>query len=356
LFDICIIGSGPSGSTVARLLDKKYRVLLLEKRYLDDTGKPEKFPKSCGGLLAPDAQVMIAKLGLGLPKSVLEDPQLFVVRSIDLDSLSERYYQRHYININRRLFDTWLVSMIGDNTDIRFNSIFTNYVMEGNGYKINYIKDNRSYSEKARMIIAADGAYSKLRRTAFPETKQPLNYIAIQKYYESNEIHPYYSAIFDKEVTDYYSWTIPKEGCVILGTALRPGKMINDKMRLLETGLKKYGFNFGKLIKTESSYITRPVSSNHIVHGKDKIALLGEAAGFISPSSGEGLSYAIKSAIMLSESINSHDDKFILNYKKRILELKFNILLKNLKSIPMYSPLLRNLIFKTGIRTVDIKY
>ena len=49
------------------------------------------------GASGPDAQMMLSKMGLGLPKSVLEDPQLFVVKSIDLRQGLERYYQRHYI-------------------------------------------------------------------------------------------------------------------------------------------------------------------------------------------------------------------------------------------------------------------
>jgi flavin-dependent dehydrogenase len=81
MYDVAIIGAGPAGATLARLIGKKYKVLLIDKRQLIDL--PESFSsrKCCGGLLAPDAQRMLSKLGLGLPKSVLEEPQLFVVRA-----------------------------------------------------------------------------------------------------------------------------------------------------------------------------------------------------------------------------------------------------------------------------------
>ncbi|HKK95992.1 MAG TPA: hypothetical protein VJ916_06755 [Anaerovoracaceae bacterium] len=46
-YDIIIIGGGPAGSTLARLLDKKLSVLLIN---YNEKVKP------CGGLLAPDAQ------------------------------------------------------------------------------------------------------------------------------------------------------------------------------------------------------------------------------------------------------------------------------------------------------------
>ena len=37
-YDIAIIGAGPAGATLARLLDKQYKVLLLDKRDLMEPG------------------------------------------------------------------------------------------------------------------------------------------------------------------------------------------------------------------------------------------------------------------------------------------------------------------------------
>ena len=68
--------------------------------------------KCCGGLLAPDAQKMIGKMGLAVPKKVLVDPQIFLVRTIDFDNHLESYYQRYYFNMNRLDFDKWLLSVI----------------------------------------------------------------------------------------------------------------------------------------------------------------------------------------------------------------------------------------------------
>jgi len=79
MFDILIIGAGPAGSNLARLLGSasKYSVCLIDKRRLD---LPEDLlrQKACGGLLSPDAQKIMAKLELSLPASVLEDPQIFI--------------------------------------------------------------------------------------------------------------------------------------------------------------------------------------------------------------------------------------------------------------------------------------
>jgi len=108
-YDIAIIGAGPAGATLARLLDRKYKILLVDKRNLLDTDRAP--AKCCGGLLAPDAQQMLGRLGLAVPKDILVDPQLFLVRTIDFDNGLERYYQRFYFNMSRARFDAWLVSL-----------------------------------------------------------------------------------------------------------------------------------------------------------------------------------------------------------------------------------------------------
>lgn len=111
MYDIVIVGGGPAGSTLARLIGNQYRVLLLEKRTFQEP-LYKGLQKCCGGLLDPDAQKMLASFGLGLPKSVIVSPQMFAVRTIDNDNSIERYYQRHYINVDREAFDKWLISLI----------------------------------------------------------------------------------------------------------------------------------------------------------------------------------------------------------------------------------------------------
>lgn len=105
MYDVAIVGAGPAGSTLARLVGDKYKVLLVDKRVITRSTERRESRKCCGGLLAPDAQKMLSEMGLGLPKSVLVEPQLFVVRAIDLPNGLERFYQRFYINMDRQRFD-----------------------------------------------------------------------------------------------------------------------------------------------------------------------------------------------------------------------------------------------------------
>ena len=61
MHDIAIIGAGPAGATLARLLGSSYRVLLIDRRAFSPNDHSR--GKCCGGLLAPDAQKMLSRLG-----------------------------------------------------------------------------------------------------------------------------------------------------------------------------------------------------------------------------------------------------------------------------------------------------
>ncbi|WFA10182.1 FAD-binding protein [Tissierella sp. Yu-01] len=352
MYDIVIVGSGPSGSNLARLVSDKYKVLLIDKRDLCNESPTNRRNKCCGGLLAPDAQKMIAKLGLGMPKDILVDPQIFAVRTIDLTNNIERLYQRFYLNMDREKFDNWLVSLVPAKVDKKFNTLFKGFEEVEDGYEIRYVSNGKEGIKKTRVIIGADGAFSKVRNSLSNYINSPIKYIAIQEWYECSNHIPYYMAIFDEEISDFYSWIIPKENYLILGSALRPKDDTLEKYNKLKTKMSEFGLSFDNKIKTEGAYINRPKKNSQFYVGKDRIALVGEAAGAISPSSAEGISYALKSSLYLAQSLEEGIDGFLDRYKRKIYGIKGNLLVKNLKSPAMYNRFLRQLAMKSGIQSI----
>ncbi|MDF2890802.1 MAG: hypothetical protein K0R80_1169 [Clostridia bacterium] len=352
MYDIVIVGSGPAGANLARLIGDKYKVLLIDKRDLENENPKSLANKCCGGLLAPDAQKMIARLGLGIPKDILVEPQLFAVRTIDLTNNLERLYQRYYYNMDREKFDRWLVSLLPTGVDKKFNAIFKGFTEVPGGYEIRYIYNKQEISARTKIIIGADGAFSRIRNYISEDKNTPETYISIQEWFECPYKIPYFTAIFDEEISDFYSWIIPKKNYLLLGSALRPRENTREKFDILKTKLIQLGFHFDNKIKTEGAYIYRPRKGSQLYVGRDGIALVGEAAGAISPSSAEGISYALKSSLYLAQSLEEGIDGFLDRYKQKAKDIKLNLFIKNLKSPAMYNPFIRQFAMKSGLQSI----
>jgi flavin-dependent dehydrogenase len=163
---------------------------------------------------------------------------------------------------------------------------------------------------------------------------------------------PYFTAIFDQSITDFYSWIIPKENAMILGAALQFGVDVFERMNLLRRHLGVYGLHFGMPDRVRSGALVRPRHIAHIFTGQGRIALIGEAAGFISPSSAEGLSYALQSAFFLARALHEGYDGVVQRYWRKTFFLRINILGKNLKSPFMYYAPLRNIVMTLGLKNI----
>lgn len=347
MYDIIVVGGGPAGAVFAGNLDKRFSVLLIDK-------KSEKggFRKPCGGLLAPDAQNALAVLGLNLPKEILVDPQIFSVRTIDLDNGLTRNYRRMYINLDRHKFDMWLMDNIPDKVE-RAEGVFLSVEKEGEAFKVRYSCGGRELVAYSKYLIGADGAKSSVRNT-FCGRLKTRKYISVQQWFREENPTPFYSCIFDSESTDCYSWTISKDGYFIFGGAY-PTEKGRKAFESQKQKLTRLGIKFGEPIKTEACLVLRPTGKKSYSTGKDRLFLIGEAAGFVSPSSLEGISSAIISGMKLSEAFNCHEDNIRKFYDREISFLKRKLSAKNLKCPFMYNPFIRKLVMKSGISSVSVK-
>ena len=343
-YDVAIIGAGPAGAVFAKELIRKapgLQVLLVD-------GQDEHSKKVCGGLLAPDAQEMFAKLGLTLPTDILADPQIFDVETIDLVKKQVRNYQRHYLNMDRYAFDKWLVSLIPQCVDIH-NGRCTKLCREDGGFALT-LGDK---VVKARFLVGADGASSLVRRTFFND--KPMKYVAIQQHFAcKNPALPPYSCIFDPETSDSCSWTIRKEDCIIFGGAFHK-KNCRAAYEKQKQRLEEYlGLSFGAPMKTEACLVTSPRKWKHFNVGGGDVFLIGEAAGFISASSFEGISSALLSARLLAEAFGTSADglQILHTYEKSTKKLKFKLYTKIQKRKVLCSPFLRGLVMKSGIQSM----
>ena len=348
-YDIVIVGAGPAGSTLARILEKKYKVLLIDSRELDKA--PSKAIKNCGGLIAPDAQKVLASFNLAIPKSVLVTPQMFSVKTIDFDNNLMQNYQRHYINVDRELFDRWLVSLT--NCERAFGFRFKSATKENGVHRLILTKNGKQRVVCCNILIGADGANSRVKKL-LPISKEPKRYISIQEWFKNTQKLNEYVAIFDSEISNFYSWIIPKEDIIIFGTAIEEGKNAIFYHNLQKQKLNDMGYELNKPLKKEGCFLLRPMGSRDIYLGKDKIALVGEASGFISPTSAEGISYAMLSANSLAEALIEDKKNFLKLYNRKTKFLKRNINLKMLKYPAMYNKLIRKTVIGSNIGAIKM--
>ena len=348
IYDIAVIGAGPAGAVFAKELSALCPSLSIA---LID-GQTENKKKVCGGLLAPDAQKILAKLDLTLPKDVLSDPQIFDVETIDLASGCVRHYQRHYLNMDRYAFDRWLVSLVPKTVDV-INAHCTDISKDSEHFSLNLKTDTERVTLSASAIVGADGANSIVRRTFF--NNKIKKYVSIQQHFKCSSLQlPPYSCIFDKETSDSCSWTIRKDDTFVFGGAFDINGS-RDAFEKQKKRLEKFlGAQFGEPIKTEACLLSSPRRYRDFLTGNGNAFLIGEAAGFISASSFEGLSSAMLSGKLLADAFskakNIHKAQRI--YKKSAFTLKLKLYFKTFKRMILCSALLRTLIMKSGIARV----
>ena len=273
MYDVAIVGAGPAGATLARLLGKQYKVLLVDRRRLDKDKSVSRMAKSCGGLVAPDAQAMLASMGLGLPEHVLVGPQLFVVRTIDLNNGYERYYQRFYTNIDREEFDRWLVIDTEPSCGLLW-CCFLWLPPRKWRFSLHLRLGNRQWTEQARLLVGADGANSLVRRQALPAGPSPKRYVAIQEWFRVEQAMPYFTAIFDSSLTDFYGWTIPKREQLLVGLALAPGSEADARFQQFKLRLQRRGLDLRQRTRREGAFILRP-RAKEATPVADGVALVG---------------------------------------------------------------------------------
>ncbi len=346
-YDVAVIGAGPAGAVFARelgLANPSIRILLVD-------GQTEERPKVCGGLLAPDAQKLLAEFSLTLPNHLLANPQIFSVETLDLTAECVRHYQRHYLNMDRARFDRWLISLIPDTVERIAGRCFS-LEEEADGYAVGVLCGEVKHHFNAASIVGADGAGSMVRRKFFG--RPLMQYVAIQQWFAGKEKLPAYSCIFDRETSDSCSWTVRKDPYFIFGGAF-PKQGCRAAFTAQRHRVEAFlGEEFGEAYKTEACLLSSPRKLRDMIPGKAGVYLVGEAAGFISSSSFEGISNAMASGKVLAAAYlrGGGHENIIAYYRRRTRQLRLKLWGKMQKRRILCSPFLRAMIMRSGVAAV----
>ena len=350
MYDIAIVGLGPAGASFARLINsKKYRVVAFDRKGMQNTGG---FRKPCGGLLSPGAQRALAKFNLSIPSSIIASPQIFYVKTIDMDSGIRCNYQRFYLNIDRHKFDLWLMSLIPKTVTVYDRSSVTQIDNTADAYTITF------YRGKKKRNSTCPLSYRRGRCTIrgfkkFLHKDIRAYRLSIQEWSPHHAQTPFFSCLFDSENCDSYSWSLSKDGHFIFGGAydIKAAKHAFDAQK---QKLQDIGIHIHTPVRREACLVCRLRSHRDFHLGHTRIFAIGEAAGFISPSSFEGISGALDSAFLLSRVFNAGENDILARYQKATRRLRAKLFVKILKSRILGNRLIRRLIMKSRIKNITL--
>ncbi len=310
---VAVVGGGPAGSSAAEVLARAGIETFLFERKLDNA-------KPCGGAIP---LCMVSEFGL--PPEIIDrkvrkmkmiSPSNYEV-DICLDNEDE------YIGMCRReILDGFLRNRAHEKGAQLINGKVMHLEIPKNGrdpYLLHYndfsgctsgteslgCKQGVPRTLAVDLVIGADGFHSKVAEAidagdynyalAFQERiKIPDDKMAY--YAERAEMY-----VGDDVSTDFYAWVFPKSNHVAVGTGTM--KVNQADIQKLQAGIRARAaerIRGGQVIKVEAHPIPEHPRPRRVV---GRAALVGDAAGYVTKSSGEGIYFAAKSGRMCAETI-----------------------------------------------------
>lgn len=304
-----VVGTGPAGVMAARNASAVGDVLMIDRSLLPRD-------KSCGGMLNEYSQAFLAAYG-ELPRELWLDPEYIHFRYVDWDRGIRKATRLRFANVDRAGFDEWLLSLVPDNVEIVGGVELRAFIDTGSDVVVRCtVRDGEDVELRCDHLVGADGPRSTVRRLL--GTSPVATYKTLQDFCVLEEpIEPYFDCLYSRGIDPAYGYgyTIPKGEVAILGSVFFPGTK-----RPLDLHLKAYEafretYHLGETVKREAWTAIQINSTDDFVHGQGRVMLAGEAGGFMSASSGEGISFALNSGEAVGRAIAAHPDD-----PKRVLD------------------------------------
>jgi len=302
---VAVVGSGPAGSSAAETLVKAGIETYLFERKLDNA-------KPCGGAI-PLCMVSEFDLPPHIIDRQVRKMKMISPSNVEVDINIENAHE--YIGMCRReVLDGFLRDRAASLGAKLINGTVHTLDIPSNNtdpYILHYADHSDGSAMgiqktlKVDLVIGADGANSRVAKAidagdynyaiAFQERiRLPEDKMA---YYE--DLAEMY--VGDDVSTDFYAWVFPKYDHVAVGTGTM--KVNQASIKKLQAGVRARAAKKlmgGEIIKVEAHPIPEHPRPRRVV---GRVALVGDAAGYVTKSSGEGIYFAAKSGRMCAETI-----------------------------------------------------
>ncbi len=319
-YDVIVIGGGPAGASSAYHCSKLgLKTILLEKQ-VQSRDKP------CGGALSDRCLPLLGENARNAINCRIEELRVY---SPDLKSF--RFVKNQGSFVLRRVFDQALVRDAQNaGTDIRYETKAISIILTlGGMYTVDVISaGQKEQAVTGRFVILACGLqdnrlikHIKDKNGNYLQAICPQNekdYLAICMNSESeidnnllndseSGFTPKTLGIFFGAVPNGYGWCFTKDGYINIGVGctaslLNQVKIKNAYDSFLNTLRVAHIIPQGLVLNSPRVY---PLPFKHTARETvfGNILLVGDAAGFVSPVTGEGIYYSIKSGQLAAESI-----------------------------------------------------
>jgi len=312
--DVAVIGAGPAGAFLASRLAEAGRDVVL----FDPKGAWE---KPCGGGVPTRALREYAALlnRTSYPRKLIRRVTLIspVMRRVTID-FDEPFaiYSRQVLN--------GLVLDRAIEAGARFvRAAVADFKREADAW---LLQTDDGQAWRARFLVGADGAASPTRRKLvgiFPKQDLALAFgynVAVSDSDQPCATNGNSNGAGKEEVIvqflrDFtgYIWAFPRPGVMNFGVASKLGERTSDELRAI---LKRFVEDYfgGKMPEPERlSFFGAKIPTLDYASWRglqtvgEGWALVGDAAGFADPITGEGIYYAFKSADLMAEALIAAD-------------------------------------------------
>lgn len=286
--------------------------------------------KPCGGALNHYSWEFLR--GFSVPKRLLLEPEEVNFRWVDFDRHDSRTTKLVFKNVSRDAFDEWLLSLVPLSVSVRGGTRFMGFEANCEDVKVRLQAADGPILVAAKYLIGADGALSQVRRHLTLE--EHATYSCIQDWVERPaSMGPYFDCVRLRDVGDghAYTYALPKGDAALVGSVFYPGATGQKSKH--DNVMDRLGdaLGFGRSMRRESAAALQVRSGRDIVLGSGGVLLTGEAAGFISPTSGEGISYALSTGDLCARAILADSADPLGTYTKMAQPAVRNIAAKTRK-------------------------